>query len=57
MTEFDKFNEEFAKIGERIDSLSRQFNTVNTTRTNQLVRSVEKIKLEETDTAQTPLLD
>lgn len=47
MTEFDKYNEEFAKIGERIESLSKQYSFVDKTRTNQLVKSVEKIKLEE----------
>jgi len=44
--EFKKYNEEFVKIGERIDSLTKQYNMVNSTRTNQLIRSVEKIKLE-----------
>ncbi|MCX7955983.1 MAG: DNA recombination protein RmuC [Patescibacteria group bacterium] len=44
--EFNKYNEEFLKIGERIESLSKQYYIVNTTRTNQLVRSIEKIKLE-----------
>lgn len=57
MTEFDKYNLEFEKIGERIESLSKQYHTVETTRTNQLIRSVEKIKLEEPEEAQTPLLD
>lgn len=47
-TEFVKYNEEFVKIGERIDSLSKQYNVVNSTRTNQLTRSIDRIKLEET---------
>jgi len=45
--EFDKYNEEFLKIGERIESLSKQYNTVNSTRTNQLTKSIDKIKLED----------
>lgn len=48
--EFLKFNEEFDKIGPRIDSLSKQFNQVSTTRTNKLNRVIDKIKLEEPDT-------
>jgi DNA recombination protein RmuC len=47
-TEFIKYNEEFLKIGERIESLSKQYNVVNSTRTNQLTRSIDRIKLEET---------
>lgn len=47
--EFGKYNEEFSKIGERIESLTKQYNLVNTTRTNQLVKTVEKVKLEEGD--------
>ncbi|MCX7881537.1 MAG: DNA recombination protein RmuC [Patescibacteria group bacterium] len=47
--EFKKYNEEFLKIGERIESLTKQYHIVNTTRTNQLVRSIEKIKLEPAD--------
>jgi len=45
--EFQKYNEEFIKIGDRISSLSNQYNIVNTTRTNQLVRTVDKIRLED----------
>ncbi len=45
--EFNKYNGEFLKIGERIDSLLKQYNYVNSTRTNQLVRAVDKIKVEE----------
>jgi DNA recombination protein RmuC len=44
--EFLKYNEEFLKIGERIDSLTTQYNTVNSTRTNQLVKSINKIEIE-----------
>lgn len=45
--EFAKFSEEFEKIGSRIESLSDQYQKVSTTRTNQLQRTVDKIKLEE----------
>jgi len=45
--EFGKYNEEFTKIGERIESLSKQYDDVNTTRTRQLIKSVEKVKLED----------
>ncbi len=44
--EFDKYNQEFTKIGSRLDSLSRQYNKVNMTRTNKLLRVVDKIKIE-----------
>lgn len=44
--EFDKYNQEFTKVGQRIDSLSRQYNQVNLTRTNKLLRVVDKIKIE-----------
>jgi len=43
--EFDKYNTEFAKIGDRLDSLNRQYNSVGQTRTNKLLRVVDKIKL------------
>jgi DNA recombination protein RmuC len=43
--EFDKYNTEFAKIGDRLDSLNRQYNQVGQTRTNKLLRVVDKIKL------------
>lgn len=45
--EFQKYNEEFIKIGDRITSLSEQYNRVNSTRTNQLLRSIDKIRLED----------
>ena len=47
--QFTKYNEEFMKIGDRISSLSKQYDEVNTTRTRQLVRTVDKIKIEESD--------
>lgn len=48
--EFKKYNEEFEKIGIRINALSEQYDKVNSTRTNQLIRTVDKIKLEEPST-------
>ncbi len=51
--EFEKYNLEFEKIGDKIDSLSKQYDTVNTTRNKQLIRSMDKIKLDNP----TPLLD
>ena len=45
--EFTSYNEEFEKIGTRIAALSDQYTKVDTTRTRQLLRTVEKIKLEE----------
>ena len=47
--EFEKFQEEFLKIGDRIKKLDAQYQTVSTTRTNQLIRRVEKIKLDSSD--------
>ncbi len=47
--EFKKYNEEFLKIGDRIESLTKQYQLVNSTRTNQLLKTVEKIKLEPAD--------
>lgn len=49
--EFLKYNEEFVKIGERIESLSKQYDAVNSTRTNQLTKSIDKIKLEDSTTS------
>ena len=43
--EFEKYNEEFTKIGDKIESLSKQYNQVDQTRTRQLLKVVEKIKL------------
>src|SRR3989338_6882867 len=44
--EFKKYNEEFEKIGDRITSLTKQYDEVNNTRTKQLNRSIDKINLE-----------
>lgn len=45
--EFLKYNLEFEKIGERIDSLSAQFESVDRTRTRKLLNVVEKISHQE----------
>lgn len=47
MEEFGKYNIEFEKLGERISSLSDQYQKVDITRTKKLVGTVEKIKSEE----------
>lgn len=44
--EFDTFSESFSKVGEKIDSLQKQYDTVSTTRFNQLVKRVDKVKQE-----------
>lgn len=54
--EFSKYNQEFEKIGERIVQLSNQYDKVDKTRTRQLLRTIEKVKLEEGST-QTRLLE
>jgi len=45
--EFDNYNKEFEKIGDRINSLSEQYEKVDSTRTKQLIRTVDKIKIED----------
>ncbi len=55
--EFSKYNEEFEKIGERLNQLNKQYDSVNTTRSRQLLRVVDKIKIEgENSTLDTPPL-
>ncbi len=49
-SEFDKYNEEFNKIGDRIDSLHKQYDEVNNTRTKKLQRVIDKIKIEDSST-------
>jgi DNA recombination protein RmuC len=56
--EFDKFSEEFDKVGVRIDQLQKQYTTVSGTRVNQMRRKMDLVKLEggnEIDT-QIPLI-
>lgn len=44
--EFEKFSDAFYKIGDRIDSLDKQYKSVSNTRFNQLTRRLDKVKLE-----------
>ncbi len=44
--EFEKFQEEFYKVGDKIKSLDGQYQKVSTTRVNQLTKRVDKIKLD-----------
>ncbi len=44
--EFGKYNEEFVKIGSLIDRVENQYQKVERTRTKQLLRVVDKIKVE-----------
>jgi DNA anti-recombination protein RmuC len=44
--EFDNFSGEFYKIGDRISSLQKQYDVVSSTRFNQLVRKIDKVKEE-----------
>jgi len=43
--EFHKYSEEFEKIGIKINQLEEQYQKVDSTRTNVLMKTVEKIKL------------
>jgi len=52
--EYEKYNEEFVLIGDRIASLSKQYDKVDSTRTRALTKTIEKIKLEEPESL--PLL-
>ncbi len=54
--EFTKYNQEFEKIGERIVQLSNQYEKVSTTRTRQLQRTIDKVRLEEGQPPQERLL-
>ncbi len=56
--EFQKFSEEFVKIGDRIKSLDKKYGEVSGTRMNQLNKRVERIKLNSSeDEEQGKLLD
>jgi DNA anti-recombination protein RmuC len=44
---FEKYNEEFGKIGDRIDSLHKQYDEVNNTRAKKLQKVVDKINIED----------
>lgn len=47
-TEFEKYNEEFGKLGDRIESLQKQYGEVSSTRTKKLQKVIDKIKIEDT---------
>ncbi|MCA9374972.1 DNA recombination protein RmuC [Candidatus Dojkabacteria bacterium] len=57
--EFDKFAESFQKVGERIASLEKQYNTVENTRMGQLKKRIEKVRIldEGVQEEQPPLLE
>lgn len=44
--EFEKYNEEFMKVGKKIDDVLQQYETVKSTRYNKVIRVVDKIKQE-----------
>ena len=44
--EFDTFSGEFYKIGDRIGSLQKQYESVSSTRFNQLIRRIDRVKHE-----------
>lgn len=54
--EFDKYNSEFEKIGTKIEALAGQYDRVNTTRTRQLLKVVDKISIESSSDDQKPQL-
>jgi len=51
-SEFDKYNSEFEKIGDRIASLLKQYQKVDVTRSRKLLKTIDKIKLEEPEASQ-----
>ncbi|MFA4826926.1 MAG: DNA recombination protein RmuC [Candidatus Shapirobacteria bacterium] len=44
--QFEEYNKSFTDLGKKIDSVSKQYDDINGTRTRQLLRVVDKIKLE-----------
>lgn len=54
--EFDTFSESFFKIGERIGALQKQYDTVSTTRFNQLTRRVDRVKQEGLDSGESDVV-
>ncbi|MFA6602362.1 MAG: DNA recombination protein RmuC [Candidatus Shapirobacteria bacterium] len=56
LKQFNEYNESVTLLGNRIKSVSEQFEKVDTTRSRQLLRVVDKIRLESsTDSGQTAL--
>ena len=49
--EFGKYNEEFVKIGTKIEQLSSQYEKVDGVRSRQLLRTMDKIKLNDESSA------
>lgn len=45
--EFEKYNEEFEKLGQKIEQASDQYQKINGVRSRQLIRTIDKIKIEE----------
>lgn len=45
-TEFEKYNEEFNKIGDRLDSLHKQYDEVSNTRSKKLQKVIDRINIE-----------
>jgi DNA recombination protein RmuC len=54
--EFGKFGEEFNKVGDKIESLTKQYNDVSRTRVNQMNKIMDKVKLEEGEKKEQPKL-
>lgn len=46
-SEFSRYNEEFFKFGDRIDSLQKQYQEVSQTRSNKLQKVIDKINIED----------
>lgn len=47
--EFEIYNKSFKDLGNRIEALQKQYSAIDTTRTNQLVKIVNKIKTQDTE--------
>jgi DNA anti-recombination protein RmuC len=45
--EFEKYNLEFEKIGDKISQLSTQYQKVDSTRKTKLMRTVDRVRLED----------
>ncbi|MCC7290235.1 DNA recombination protein RmuC [bacterium] len=54
--EFGKFNDEFVKVGDRIDSLSKQYNDVSKTRFTAISKVMDKVRLEDSKAEETSKL-
>lgn len=54
--EFGKFSEEFEKVGDRIESLNKQYDEVSKTRVNQINKVMDKVKLEDGKEVEQPKL-